>query len=147
MADPITVTISDDLRLAGIAAARVAYVAALPAEIDDPDHPGQRISNPLLTTTDAQYIQRVIEGACDSYVAAHEVGWIPSAEFVLRFTPQEIGAIKAAAAVSAPVADYLAQVNAAPKVRVVSTLVRGGVDALIAAGLVAADRRAALLAY
>jgi len=143
----ITITITDPLRLAGVVAARAAYVASLPETVDDPDNPGTQIPNPLLSTTDEQYMQRVVDGACDSYVSAHDVGWVPSSTFVLRFTPQEIGAIKAAAQVSATVTDYLAQVEAAPKVRVVSALVQGGVDALIAAGLVAADRRAALLAY
>jgi len=68
MADPITVTISDDLRLAGIAAARVAYVAALPAEIDDPDKPGTKIANPALLADEAAYVQHVMSSAVTSYL-------------------------------------------------------------------------------
>jgi len=68
MADPITVTISDDLRLAGIAAARVAYVAALPAEIDDPDNPGTQIANPAILADEAAYVQHVMAGAAQSYL-------------------------------------------------------------------------------
>lgn len=139
----MNITITDPLRLAGIAAARAAYNDANP-DVKDADG---NVTEVRQIATDEAYMQHVVDGACDSYVASNEVGWIPSAEFVLRFTPQEIGAIKAAAQVSPAVADYLAQVNAAPKVRVVSTLVQGGIDALIAAGLVAPDRRAALLAY
>ena len=60
-----TVEIIDESHLAGIAAARSAYNAALAETIKDEE--GNDIPNPDLIGSDAEYVQFVMSKAAESY--------------------------------------------------------------------------------
>jgi hypothetical protein len=60
-----TVNITDDSKLAGITAARNKYNENLSETITDEE--GDEIPNPALITTDADYVQFVMDKAAESY--------------------------------------------------------------------------------
>jgi hypothetical protein len=71
---------------------------------------------------------------------------IPPLEFLQRFTPEERTAIRAASAVSADLADWIDQARFAREIDLDAPTTAAGLDALVAAGLLTAERRAAVLA-
>jgi hypothetical protein len=91
----------------------------------------------------AGYLQMVIGQALTSYVA--QALSIPSAQFVLRFTHAEIGAIMAARQQSAQLDTYLNELTSAPLVYTGSALVRAGMASLVQAGLITQARHDQIL--
>jgi hypothetical protein len=71
---------------------------------------------------------------------------IPPLEFLQRFTPEERTAIRAASAVSPDLADWIDQARFAREIELDAPTTAAGLDALVAAGLLTAERRAAVLA-
>jgi len=134
----ITIIIDNALREAGIAAAAAAYNAALPTPPE-----GEQPA----TLTPEQYVQRIMDGAADSYVTQFSVGTIFSADFVLRFTPEENAAITAAAATDEMVAGFLTQVRATPTVRLYSDVVVQGLAYLVSQNLITQERADVIGAY
>ena len=59
------ITITGESKLAGITAARNKYNENLPETITDEE--GNEIPNPALITTDANYVQFVMDKASESY--------------------------------------------------------------------------------
>jgi hypothetical protein len=66
-------------------------------------------------------------------------------EFLLRFTAGERTAIRAAAAASPELADWIDQARFAREIELDAPTTAAGLDALVAAGLLTAERRAAVL--
>jgi hypothetical protein len=132
----ITITITDPLREAGIAAAAAAYNAAQP-ETDPPTAP----------LTAQQYAQMVMDGASMSYVTQFRVGTISSGDYVLRFTAAENAAIVAAGATDPIVAGLLARVRESADVVLYSDEVQQGVGYLVSQGLLTQARGAEILAF
>lgn len=71
---------------------------------------------------------------------------IPPLEFLQRFTAAERAAIRAAAAASPELADWIDQARFAREIELDAATTLAGLDALVAAGLLSAARRAAVLA-
>lgn len=71
---------------------------------------------------------------------------IPPLEFLQRFTPEERTAIRAASALSPDLADWIDQARFAREIELDAPNTAAGLDALMGAGLLAAARRAAVLA-
>jgi hypothetical protein len=71
---------------------------------------------------------------------------IPPLEFLQRFTAAERAAIRAAAAASPDLADWIDQARFAREIELDGPATAAGLDALVAAGLLTAERRAAVLA-
>ena len=67
-------------------------------------------------------------------------------EFLLRFTAAERTAVRAAAAISAELADWIDQARFAQEIDLDATTTAAGLDALVGAGLLTAERRATVLA-
>ena len=67
-------------------------------------------------------------------------------EFLLRFTAAERTAIRAAAAVSPELADWIDQARFAREIELDAPTTAAGLDALVAAVLLTGERRAAVLA-
>jgi hypothetical protein len=67
-------------------------------------------------------------------------------EFLLRFTASERAAIRAGAAASPELADWIDQARFAREIELDAPTTAAGLDALVAAGLLTAERRAAVLA-
>jgi|19_taG_2_1085344.scaffolds.fasta_scaffold09769_6 hypothetical protein len=72
---------------------------------------------------------------------------IPSAEFFARFTKDEWLNIKAAAASDVEVDYLLTRVMVANRINLKSPDVNGGVDYLVSKGLLAANRKAAIVSW
>jgi len=70
---------------------------------------------------------------------------IPPLEFLLRFTAAERTAIRAAASASPELADWIDQARFAREIDLDAPTTAAGLDALVAAGLLTADRRAAMV--
>jgi hypothetical protein len=94
-----------------------------------------------------EYLQSRVQALCDEIVTQYSVGTIFSADFVLRFTPEENGAINAAAATDPMIADWLAQVRATPTVRLYSDTVVQGLAYLVAQNLITQARADVIGAY
>jgi hypothetical protein len=83
--------------------------------------------------------------------ALHGPKVIPSLAFLARFTADESSAIQTAALANPPTAGslalhlYLLQLGAATVVDLTSPLTAAGLDALVTAGLLTADRKTAIL--
>ncbi len=71
---------------------------------------------------------------------------IPPLEFLQRFTAAERTAIRAAAAASPDLADWIDQARFAREIELDAPTTAAGLDALVAAGLLTAERKAAVLA-
>jgi len=94
-----TITVDNELDLAGITAAREKYVASLPETIDDPDNAGKQIPHPDLGMDDAGYVQMVMARAAQSYRIQH-------ADRVAKIVaPTEAAAVEAAKAAVEAVVD------------------------------------------
>jgi hypothetical protein len=126
----ITITITDERQLKGIAAQTIEYNEAN----------GQ-------TLTDEQYAQFMTETTCNSLADKFNVGIITSSEYVLRFTPQENQAITDAAATDPLIAQYLTDVRSASRVVLYSDEVVQGHQYLVASALLTQQRSDEILAY
>lgn len=82
-----------------------------------------------------------------SYSNQFGIGVLTSAGFVRRFTPAEYLAIIEATAAATEVADLVAQLTAEPYVALDDPRLAPGLALLVARGLLAADRPAAILSY
>lgn len=67
-------------------------------------------------------------------------------EFLQRFTPEERASIRAAAAASPELADWIDQARFAREIDLDATATIAGIVALVAAGLLTTERKAAVLA-
>ena len=76
--------------------------------------------------------------------AVHRI--IPPLEFLQRFTAAERAAIRAAATASPELADWIDQARFAREIELDAPTTAAGLDALVAAGLLTAERRAVVLA-
>lgn len=132
----ITLTIDDSVREAGIAAAASAHNASQP--VTDP---------PTAPLTPEQYMQAMVDGAADSYVAMHRVGIVSSGEYVLRFTAAENAAIGVAAQTDPIIANSLARVRSLGEVQLYSNEMVQGMSYLVAQGLLTQARADEILAY
>jgi len=126
----LTTTITDALQLAGVTAMANDYRART----------GESV-------TDEQYLQSQVEAVCLGYASAYQIGVIFSADFVLRFTPEENAAITAAAATDEMVAGFLTQVRATPTVRLYSDVVVQGLAYLVSQNLITQERADVIGAY
>ena len=89
----------------------------------------------------------LLENQGRQYAELFRIGVITSAAFVVRFTPEEYTAIVAAAEGHPDVAGYIAELVNRPYVPLTDPRLRPAVEALAAAGLIAADRVDAIVAY
>lgn len=134
----IVVTISEHVQLAGAGAAAVAYNNALPNLPDG--------TRPSVVTTEA-YLQSIVEKACLSYRDQYAVDRIPSAAFVMRFTPAEYSAIRAAGETDPIMAGFVQAVDEAPYVWLAAQQVIQGVNYCAVQGLITQERADEILAY
>ena len=65
-----TITITDESKLAGITAARLAYNSILPETIEDS---GTTIPNPNILADDQSYVQFVMDKAAESYANQYNI--------------------------------------------------------------------------
>ncbi len=126
----LATTITDSLQLAGVTAMANDYRART----------GESV-------TDEEYLQSQVEAVCLGYASAYQIGVIFSADFVLRFTPEENAAITAAAATDELVAGFFTQVRATPTVRLYSDVVVQGLAYLVSQNLITQERADVLEAY
>lgn len=82
-----------------------------------------------------------------SYADLYKIGVVTSAAFIRRFTPQEYGTILAAAEQSAEVSALVDELTNSPTVALDDPRLEPGLQALAAAGLIAAERIPVILAY
>ena len=119
-----------------IAAATAAYQATIPAEGDPP-----------YASVEA-YVQAAIDRVAESWADTTGVDRIPMADFVLRFDPAEIAAIKAAAtAGNATCAGLIARLGQLTHVRLGSDETVAAFAYLVGAGLLTQARADVILAY
>ena len=131
----ITVTLSSQRH---IAAATAAYIATIPA---DPE------ATPPYASVEA-YVQAALDRVCESWADTTGVDRIPMADFVLRFDPAEIAAIKAAAtAGNATCAGLIARLGQLTHVRLGSDETVAAFAYLVGAGLLTQARAGVILAY
>lgn len=131
----ITVTLTNPRH---IAAATAAYIATIPA---DPE------ATPPYASVEA-YVQAAIDRVCESWADTTGVDRIPMADFVLRFDPAEIAAIKAAAtAGNATCAGLIARLGQLTHVRLGSDETVAALAYLVGAGLLTQARAGVILAY
>ena len=98
------------------------------------------------TTAEALALE-LLEQQGKSYADLFKVGVITSAAFIARFTPEEYAGILAAAETDATVAGLLATLLAEPLVNFDDPRLAPGLDVLVDAELLDADRVAELLSY
>jgi hypothetical protein len=97
--------------------------------------------------TPEAFVEQFLRDQGKTYAGLYKVGTWPAAAFVLRFTTEEITAIRAAAETDENVAGILAQLGAEPFVAVDDPRVGPGVGYLVMAGLLTQERAAEVLAY
>jgi hypothetical protein len=122
-----------------LAIATPARLAALQKALDAYNARNEAI------TADA-FVQKLVDGQVDGLVAAYLVTKLTKLDFLNRLTSAERIAIRAAAAQSPAIADYMAMLDAAQDVDLTDARTIGGVNALEAAGLIGEGRAAAILA-
>ena len=98
------------------------------------------------TTAEALALE-LLEAQGKSYADLFRVGVITSAAFIARFTPAEYAGILAAAETDATVAGLLATLLAEPVVNFDDPRLEPGLQQLVEAELLEADRVAELLSY
>lgn len=81
------------------------------------------------------------------YADMFRIGVMTSAAFVARFTPSEYGAILAAAEVNQEVGQLVSELTSSPYVALDDARLEPGLNQLVAAGLLAAERVPQILAY
>lgn len=126
-----------------IAAATAAYAATIP-----PAPPEGQEPTPAPYADVTAYVQAAIERVCESWADTTGVDRIPMADFVLRFDPAEIAAIKAAAtAGNATCAGLIARLGQLTHVRLGSDETVAALAYLVGAGLLTQARAGVILAY
>lgn len=126
----ITVTITDARQLAAV----------------DSDQAQNGSNFPDAATPEA-YLQVRVEQWLDSWADGYRIGVIFSADFVLRFTPEENAAISAAAATDPLIEGWLTQTRQTPTVRLYSDAVVQGLAYLVAQNLITQARADVIGAY
>lgn len=125
----ITTSVTSAAHLAALQKALAAYNAANGATLDE-----------------TAFLQKLIAGQLDGLATAYLNINLTNLDFLNRFTQAERIAIRTAAASNAAVADYLAMQTAASGISLIDQRTIDGVNALEAAGLIAAGRAAQILA-
>jgi hypothetical protein len=121
-----------------IAAVHAAWIAGMPAtEEGREEYPA----------TAEAWLQRVIEGACESYRDQFRSDAITSAAFILRFTDDELATIRSAAAQDPQLGAWLARVQSEPLVWLGSDEVQTARQALVVVGLLRAERAEVIFGY
>lgn len=125
----ITVTITNDHRFTALQAALAAY----------------NQGNPPLT--EAQFVQKLIDGAVDGFVGAYLNTRIDVIDFLERFTAAERVAIRTEGKTNPVIDDYLKLLDAAPggKVNLTGERTIAGVQTLESEGLIGLGRAAEIL--
>lgn len=123
-----TITVSDAAKQTALQRALEAYNARNPA------------------VTPEEFIQKLVDHELDGLVASLLVPDVTKLAFLNRFTAEERIGIRAAAAQSPAIADYLAMLDAAQDVSLIDPRTITGAQALEAAGLISAGRAAQILA-
>lgn len=93
-----------------------------------------------------ELVQEAATNAVNGIVGQNIVSRIEPFDFLSRFTPAERAAIRTASMANGTIADYVAMVSASKSVVLTDDLTVTGVQALEAAGLIAAGRGAEILA-
>lgn len=93
-----------------------------------------------------EFLQKLIDGQLDGLVKAYLVTQITKLAFLNRFTSDERIAVRAAAAQSPAIHDYMEMLDAAQDVDLLDARTIGGVQALEAAGLLGEGRAGEILA-
>jgi hypothetical protein len=123
----ITVNITSDRQIAGVEAA-----AAAASTEDAP-------------VTAQEYLQRIVEGACESYRDTFAVDRITSSDFIFRFTAAEFAGLNAS---SDPIVQgFIAQVKSEPFIWLGSDEAQQGMGYVVMQGLLTQARADAILAY
>ena len=133
----LSITITVARQIAGAEAAAAAHNAARPL-----DENGDPIG-PALTAE--QYLQDVVEKACESYRDAYAVDRITSSDFIYRFTAAEMAGINAST--DPVIQGFIAQVRAEAFVWLASNEVAAGMAYAVGEGLLTQARADAILAY
>lgn len=127
------------------AAVTAAWIAGMPST------PEGRAEYPASAQ---EWLQGVVDRACYSYRDQYRTDAITSGAFLLRFSESEMGGIRAAAQISPNLAAWLARIenigstNSPDRfVWLGSDEVEAGKSALIAAGLLTAERADVVFAY
>lgn len=98
-------------------------------------------------TTPEQLAREFLEHQGRTYADLNRIGLLTSGAFIQRFTPQEYGAILAAAEQSPDVAALVDQLISSPLVALDDPRLEPGLRQLVAAGLLEPERVPELLAY
>lgn len=119
------------------------------------DYPNLPAAADLLQVTAAQWAARmanpsgwVVSGGALAQAAPVTLSnpvQIPALAFLNRFTAAEETAIAAAALTNASILIWLTKAGAAQMINLTDATTKAGLDALVAAGLLTADRAAAIL--
>jgi len=133
----LAISITVARQIAGAEAAAAAHNAARPV-----DENGDPVG-PALTAE--QYLQDVVEKACESYRDAYAVDRITSSDFIYRFTAAEMAGINASA--DPVIQGFIAQVKAEAYVWLASNEVAAGMAYAVGEGLLTQARADAILAY
>lgn len=124
----LAISVTSAAHLAALQKAQAAYNAANGSALDS-----------------ATFLQKLIDGQLDGLVAAYLKTNLTKLEFLHRFTAEERIVIRAAAAQSPAIADYMAMLDAAQDVDLTDARTIGGVQALEGAGLIGTGRAAQIL--
>ena len=133
----LAISITAARQIAGAEAAAAAHNAARPL-----DENGDPVG-PALTAE--QYLQDVVEKACESYRDAYHVDRITSSDFIYRFTAAEMAGINAST--DPVIQGFIAQVRAEAFVWLASNEVAAGMAYAVGEGLLTQARADAILAY
>jgi hypothetical protein len=95
----------------------------------------------------AEYFAAFVREQGREFANRYKVGVMPSSEFLLRFTPSEIGAIMTAAETDPHVAGLLAEVRREPNVAADDPRVGPGLQYLVGVGLLDEARLPAVTEY
>jgi hypothetical protein len=121
-----------------IAAVHAAWIAGMPASEEG------RAEYPASAEA---WLQRIVESACESYRDQYRSDAITSAAFILRFEPDELATIRAAAAQDQQLGAWMQRVQSEPLVWLGSDEVADAQQALVAAGLLRPERAEVIFAY
>jgi hypothetical protein len=131
MSDEITVKITKRRHIAAIHAAWNAGAGNFD------EYPG----------TAQQWLQRIVESACESYRDQYRSDAITSAAFILRFEPDELATIRSAAAQDPQLGAWMARVQSEPLIWLGSDELQTARQALVAFGLLRPERAEVIFAY
>ena len=95
--------------------------------------------------TPEQFLQDFLTGSCCVWRDEFALDRVTSSDFLFRFTAAEFAGINAST--DPVIQGFVAQVKAAPFVWLGSTEVIGGMNYVVAAGLLTAERAAEILSY